>query len=450
MLFQLTNVQIIFKMCTFAINSFQLLFDKFFSMKDKTKIIFDKSILLSILFICLSIYLTPLFKSLSITILALLLIASFVSKTYSPKPNLNKSFLLPILFYALHILGLFYSSDKNEALFDLQIKLPILIIPILFLFLPPKFLTKDYLFKYSVVIIIGLIINIFYCFSSGIIRAISNSTHLISEITYTSLASPLHPSYLAMFASVGLILIYILPLEELYKIKVNSVRAIKIVVSSLITFFILMLNSKSGFMVMSIAYIWIIHNMFFVRKKRIESVIILLSIAVAYIGIFSLDALNKRNNAAIATMTETQTENYGESSMSQRKFIYGSSLKLILEKPIFGQGTGDVRQSLNNLYKESNVKFYSYLNAHNQYIQTTIGLGIIGLIILILMFILPIIKIVNNKEYYLLNIYLIIGFSFLFESMLDRSMGAYFFAIMYVLTNTYLENKTKSLSYLNL
>ncbi len=70
----------------------------------------------------------------------------------------------------------------------------------------------------------------------------------------------------------------------MYKIKGNSVRAIKIVVSSLITFFILMLNSKSGFMVMSIAYIWIIHNMFFVRKKRIESLIILLSIAIAYIG----------------------------------------------------------------------------------------------------------------------------------------------------------------------
>ncbi len=450
MFFQLTNVQIIFKRCTFAYYSFQLLFYKTFFMKDKTRILFDKSILLSILFVCLSIYLPPFFKSLSLTIFALLLIVSFVSKAYLPKLNLNKAFLLPILFYALHVVGVFYSSDKNEALFDLQVKLPILILPILFLFLPEKFLTKTYLFKYSIAIVIGLIINIFYCFTDGIIRSITNFTPLISEITYTKLSVSLHPSYLSMFASVGLILNYIIPFEEVFKLKEVSVRIIKICIASLITFFILMLNSRSGLIVMTVAYAWIIYNMFFVQKKKAHSIVILILITIFYTTIFNLDILNKRYNTAIESITETQTTNYGSSSMTQRKFIYTSGLKLILEKPVFGQGTGDVRQSLNKIYEESDVHFYSYLNAHNQFLQTNIALGLVGLIILVLLFIIPITKIIRSKEYYLLIIYLIIGFSFLFESMLDRSMGAYFFAIMYVLTNTYLEKKTKSLSYLNL
>ena len=136
--------------------------------------------------------------------------------------------------------------------------------------------------------------------------------------------------------------------------------------------------------------------------------------------------------------------------MSQRKFIYGSSLNLILEKPLFGQGTGDVRKSLNNLYEKNNVKFYSYLNAHNQFIQTTIALGLIGLIIILLLFIIPIINIIKSREYYLIAIYLIIGFSFLFESMLDRSMGAYFFILIYILSNIYIEDRNTNLRYLNL
>lgn len=419
-------------------------------MKDKTKCLLNKLIFLSILFICLSIYLPPFFKSLSLTILALVLSISFLLKAYSPKPNLNKAFILPIIFYFLHIIGLFYSSDKSEAIFDLQVKLPILILPLLFLFMPDKFLTKNYLFKYSIAIVIGLIINIFYCFTDGIIRSITNSSTLISEITYTKLSASLHPSYLSLFASVGLILSYIIPLEEMFKIRSNMVRIIKIAIASIITFFILMLNSRSGLIVLTIAYIWIIYDMFFLRKRRYQSIIILLIISISYIAIFNLNALSNRYNTAIESITETHTTNQGANSMSQRKFIYGSSLNLILEKPLFGQGTGDVRKSLNNLYEKNNVKFYSYLNAHNQFIQTTIALGLIGLIIILLLFIIPIINIIKSREYYLIAIYLIIGFSFLFESMLDRSMGAYFFILIYILSNIYIEDRNTNLRYLNL
>lgn len=443
MLFQLTNVQIIFKMCTFAINSFQLLFDKFFSMKDKTKNIFDQSILLSILFICLSIYLPPLFKSLSITILALVLIASFVSKTHSPKPNLKKSFLLPILFYALHIIGTFYSSDKNEALFDLQIKLPILILPILFLFLPSKFLTKDYLFKYSIAIIGGCIIYILYSFGSGIISSITNSLPLIPEISYGKLTS--QPSYFALIASIALILNDRLPLQELFNINSNVSNIIKVIIVLIISTFFLFLNSTSGLFCISFAYLYIIIHNYVVEKKKWVTLLNIILVLIFYVMVFNIDTLNSRYK--YYANVELKTE---KKDGSQRKFIILNAPKIIVQSSLFGSGTGDTKPIINKLYKDNGINFYMYFNAHNQFLQTNIALGIIGLIILILMFILPIIKIVNNKEYYLLTIYLIIGFSFLFESMLDRSMGAYFFAIMYVLTNTYIENKTKSLSYLNL
>lgn len=419
-------------------------------MKRTTKYILDKLILISIVFICLSIYLPPLFKSLSLTLIILILIISFISQTHKPKANLNKAFILPIAFYLLHIIGALYSCDKTEAIFDLQVKLPILVLPIIFLFIPKKFLEKDYLSKYSFTILIGLIISIFYCFSSSIIRSIINSTPLISEISYTKLAASRHPSYLSLFASIGLILNYIIPIKDIIKISDIAGKLIKLLIFSLITFFLVMLNSRSGLIGMSIAYIWIIYDMFYNKKERIQSLIAFAIIGLVYISIFNLNILNTRYTNAVEGIKETHTKDHGENSMSQRRFIYVNSLELILEKPIYGQGIGDVKLSLENLYKEKNVEFYSYLNAHNQFLQTTMGLGIMGLLLLVLLFFIPIINIIRSREYYLLTIYLIMGFAFLFESMLERSMGAYFFIIIYLLTNIYSKNHYRKLGYLNI
>ena len=427
-------------MRTFANNSFKFLYDKFIFMKDKTTKIIDKMIISAIIFICLSIYLPPQFKTLSILLLALILIIIFFSKVYILKPNPNKLILLPILFYSLHIIGLFYSENTKEALFDLEVKLPIIILPILFLFIPPKFLTKENFWKYTIAIIIGLILNILFCFTEGIIRSVSNSSPLISEITYTNLTGNLHPSYLSLFASVALILNYEIPLKDNFQIKETTSAIIKIILSSIITFFILMLNSKTGIIIMAISYIWIIHNMFYVQKKRIKSIIIFLLVLISFTTIYSLDTLSKRHNTAIENITTSQSSKPETSSITQRKFIYKNSIKLILEEPLFGQGIGDVRKSLNKLYEQSNVHFYSYLNAHNQFIQTTIALGLLGLMILLLIFIIPSIIIIKHKQYFLLTIYIIIGISFLFESMLDRNMGSYFFSLIYILSIIYIDN----------
>lgn len=413
-------------------------------MKAKTKNIIDKTFVISIILICLSVYLPPLFKSLSITFLTLLIIISYLSKVYILKFNLNKSNILLLIFYFIHIIGVLYSYDKDEAIFDLEVKLPLIFFPLIFIFIPQKFISKQYFWIGSITIIIGLICNIFYCFGIGIIRSINNSLPLIPEISYTKLSAKLHPSYLSLFASVSLVLTYVIPLKEQFKINNKTNSVIKAILFVIITFFILMLNSKSGIIVMTIAYIWIISNMFFVKKERIISLATLFLIAISYISIFNIEILNVRYSSAIENISEKYATNPNESSMSQRKFIYKNSIKLILEKPMFGQGTGDVRNSLSKLYEASNVQFYSYLNAHNQFIQTTIALGLVGLIILLLLFLSPVINIISQKKYFLLTIFIIIGVSFLFESMLDRNMGSYFFALIYMLSNSYLQDNGKS------
>lgn len=406
-------------------------------MKLKTKYIIDKFVFFSIVFICLSIFLPPFFKPLAITFLAFSTLFAFTTKTYEIKPLFDKKIILFLIFFSLHIIGVFNSSNKDSALFDIQIKLPMLILPLIFIFLPKNFLTKDKFWLYALSIIAGLIITIFYCFSFGIVRAVSNSLPLLPEIIYTKLSANFHPSYLSLFAATGLVLMYKIPLNNIFP-NFNKSGLIKSIIIVLISIFLIMLNSRTGFILMVISYLWILIDMFFVRKRKVLAISTALIVSLSLLLVLNTNILSQRYNNAINNIGQNNNIEPEMSSMSQRNFIYSNSLNLISENIVFGVGTGDVKSTFENLYERENIHFHSYLNAHNQYLQTTIALGLIGLLILLSLFFFPMIKMIREKEFFFLTIFLLIGFSFLFESMLERNMGTYFFSLIYVLSNSYL------------
>lgn len=403
-------------------------------MKYKIKSIIDKSIFISMFFICVSIFLPPFFKGLSISILIACIIIAYSIKSYKFKENItfNKHNMLLFIFYVLYIIGFFYSYDKKEALFDLEIKLPILIFPLIFFFIPKKIISKRNLWFYSMFIILGCVFFILYRFSLGIIIAITNSLPLIPEISYCKLA--IQPSYFALITSVALILTYKLPLKELFRITSKTNNIIKSISIFIITIFFLFLNSTSGLLCITIAYLSIIFNTYIIEKRKKASLLPICTIVVFYILVFNVNSFNDRYKyyANIELKSEKKEG-------SQRKFIDLRAHKIILESSLFGSGTGDVKATLARFYKENGANFDKYYNAHNQFLQTNIALGAVGLILFMLIFIMPFIKMIQQKEYFLITIFVLLGTSFIFESMLERQMGTFFFGLIYVLSNSYLE-----------
>jgi O-antigen ligase len=206
-----------------------------------------------------------------------------------------------------------------------------------------------------------------------------------------------------------------------------------------------MLNSRSGLLILIIAYLWILIDLFFVEKKRISALITLFVLIVCGFFILNSNFLSMRYRNAIENIAQEKNINHESNSMSQRSFIYSNSWTLVSKNLVFGVGTGDVKSTFESLYEKENVRFSSYLNAHNQYLQTTIALGMVGLLVLVLVFLFPMIRMLKQKQYFLLIIFLLIGFSYLFESMLERNMGTYFFALIYVLSNSYLSTQKPKL-----
>ena len=400
-------------------------------MELKTKYFIDKFIYFSLVIVCLSICLNPLYKGLAITLLLISILTSYLSKKNNYNFNICNYNLLLIGLYFLYIIGIFYSYDKKEALFDLEVKLPLILLPLIFIFIPKKFITRQKLWYYFIAVIIGFVTYVFYAFGMGISKAITNSLPIIPEISYVNLAG--QPSYFALIGAISSILIYKVPLIELFKLKVKLNYLIKGATLLIIMIFFLFLNSTSGLFLISFAFIYIILDLYLFEKKKILTLYPLILITAFYTLAFNFDSFNNRYE--YYANTELKTE---KKTGSQRKFINLNAHKILIQSSLFGVGTGDVKSTLNKFYLDNGANFSKYFNAHNQYLQTNIALGFIGLCLLFIVFLFPIIKMLREKEFFLLTIFILIGFSFLFESMLEKNMGTYFFALIYVLSNSYL------------
>ena len=112
---------------------------------------------------------------------------------------------------------------------------------------------------------------------------------------------------------------------------------------------------------------------------------------------------------------------------------------------LFGNGLGNVNEGIvesnkkHGLIKNANRRY----NAHNQYIQTFVGLGIIGLALLIGMFIYswdPKSAFLKVHNYLLLYLSIV----FLSESYFQRHQGIVFFAFVFCVIHLQkAENKTQ-------
>lgn len=96
------------------------------------------------------------------------------------------------------------------------------------------------------------------------------------------------------------------------------------------------------------------------------------------------------------------------------------------------------QESVSNMYVDYiyiSDAITNELNSHNQYFETIISLGIIGLISLLVYFIVPIFIMIKNKNFsviYLIFI-LIISFNAIFEAIFERQDGIIFFNLFNML-----------------
>ncbi len=386
----------------------------------------------------------PLSKVIISPLLILLVIVSFrtfIKNKYTLNKRINKSTYLLVLFYGLHVVSYFLSHNTAKAAFDLQIKLSFIILPLCYLLneniqqVKLKSLTKAF--------VLGNFIASILCVTYGLAKF--NITQSWDSFFYSELSYFHHPSYYAMYVCITLFAIG----YRLHR-NYNHLFWLKMVGIAWCIIMLLLLNSKTGIVVLLLLIP--IGGYYLVYLK--QSLIRLIALTVFFIGLmlvllYTSESLSYRVKEAYLALTTTTVadKNKHLSTTTMRQFIWNDALLLIKQNKL-GYSTGDVNYALVQQYKISGntQAANAQLNAHNQFLQTTLALGVVGLFVLLSLLIYPLLTINKSIRVIYLFFILIVSVNFLTESILETQSGIVFFVAGYCIIINTKYNSTNQLA----
>lgn len=351
-------------------------------------------------------------------------------------------FILSVGFFFLNVIGLLYSVNKSFAWSNLECKMWFLGIPIVILTANPLLLTRKkieklfYLFLFSclIVVVINFVWSLVDYIKTG------DSWHLVYyNLTHLLPSRPMHPSYLALYATFSSFFAF----YQLYYHSQSLKKIVKIILWISIVFFALLiffLQSKAG--ILTYYFLLILMVVIFINQKRkrwgLSVVTVVLMIGIGYLLLQITP--HGRMKAAFNELshnieTEIADPEYVPQSSGQRLMAWENSWEVIKNNFFFGVGTGDAMDKLMIEYQEKGLKtvLQKELNAHNQFIQTTMALGIVGFLFLVLFLLYPFYCSIKEKDFLLFFFIMAVGINLLVESMFEVRAGSVFIPLFYSL-----------------
>jgi O-antigen ligase len=339
-----------------------------------------------------------------------------------------------VLFFLIHLLGMLWSENNAFGISDIGMKLSFFLLPILVLLAKINLTVK----QIQQLFIFGLIVSLFLCYSSAIFKSIyypeDNHWGYFFESEFSSF---MHRSYFATYLSIGSVICFV----EFFNFKKRLVHGI---LFFLFSFSLLLTMSKAGVIVyllsMLILISWLIlkKRMFVIAGLSIVGIISIIAIMST-----SNSGVNQRFNEMVKTLNGVKTvNNPSTESNTARIIMWSTSVKVLKENFPFGTGTGDVKDelikkniSLNNLGVAE-----SKLNAHNQFLNTGVQLGVLGIIALLGIFLTQFFRALVLKDVQLFLVSLTFFLSFMVESFLETQAGIIPFTLISLLFYRKIEN----------
>jgi len=244
---------------------------------------------------------------------------------------------------------------------------------------------------------------------------------------------------MAMYLVFALLIVMLFYKNWLAHLHLLNIKLGFMAVVFLVTIFLCSskLGLLSAFILLPTTFSVLLYNKGY-KKIIIGLVLALLGLATASYKL--LPTPFKRFQTAINVTKSSQTiDKTDAESTAVRILIWKESIKLIKNKFWFGTTAGDVNDKLIESYEKEGLTgaLTKKLNAHNQFLQTFIGTGFIGFVLLILMTLFLIVYSFIKKNYILMLLSILISLNFMVESMLQTQAGFTFFTFFLCLILKY-------------
>ncbi|MFH0867222.1 MAG: O-antigen ligase family protein [Bacteroidota bacterium] len=353
-----------------------------------------------------------------------------------------------LVFFLLHLIGLFYSQNKNEGWEHIMLKLPFVFMPLVL------FLSADFLREKNNKILLSFVAGNFLasviCLTTAIVRSftfVNGSWVFNAELMehygysfwqmlanggnnfmYDALSIFIHPGYFSMFIVVSVLIIIDLLLHR----EIGKSVIARILYILLLPFFFIMvylLFARTGMIALFIVLLGYLISITFSGRGKLYKAGILIVFLVAAITIMSNNGRMK-NTYNVVNKLLTNPDQI--TKQDDRIYIWGISLEIIKNNFFTGVGTGDSKDNLMVVYKKEQMEEAqkAKLNVHNQYLETMMQLGLLGLLVLLVVFIWPFIYALKNRNILLMLFVLVNVVFFLFECVLNTQAGVFYFTFV--------------------
>lgn len=348
-------------------------------------------------------------------------------------PHNKLLFILFILFFAWQITGMLYSNNPKEGWRNITLRLSLFIFPLVLI--SPGDLIRQ---KVNILLRLFAISTFFYliiCCGYALYRSINFQNGIITfnshPPVYTWLnyfyASELaifqHPSYLSMYALFSAFIAF----ESFFDRLISKNQRICWLVVSIILFVsIYFLSSRAAILTAIITVPVYVFQKF---RMRGENRYLGISMLVGMLILLPILLTNPRINKYLKWRSGKELSDMA--LKEGRITIWNTVNNIMKQNIVFGVGTGDIQDELNKEYvKSGNIKLAEgNVNTHNQYIEVMVENGLIGLVLFLSIFGMMLYISISEKNLIYMIFILIVLFSFIFETMLNRLAGVSFFAL---------------------
>jgi len=371
-------------------------------------------------------------KSGALILLALMWLATIKkSAPYLKNIIRNKVFLSFLFLYLLYLLSYLFSQHKKEAADFLLLQISVPLLPLLFY----KQLTKEQvrltvlIFSISIFSVSLLALyKTYIVYFNAFPLTIGNLKSL--DLAYFSFTMPIsvdfHAPYFSLYMCIGLVVILneiraAAPQRNLTALIIYTLLAVYFFI------FIALLSSRTALFT-TVSVVTALAVIYLLQQRKVWITVFLLFAVMA------------------GTFTAYQRVPYLHQKMSsftgrdERASMWQAAMAIIKAHPVFGVGTGDDVEAQLEQYRllgfENGIK--EKYNAHNQYLDTTVSMGFLGLIFFLFSIATVFRYAVKARNPVLLAFILIFALCCVTESLMHRQLGVVlfsFFCAIFVFAN---------------
>lgn len=325
------------------------------------------------------------------------------------------------VFWAAYFVSALTSNDQAQAWHIVGVHLSMLILPLVFMLCDTSLLTQHRIRILFATLAATLLVR----FAVRVIIAIVNINNgtPINEI-YDVGFEPLHHNYLSLYILTALSFLYGEIIRPRYERLLRLPLWMIFCIVAILVFYIVISGSRSGLIIFALlAAACVTHYALFMHKTK-DALIALGIIAVlAFASYLALPSLYER-------LAETLAAVVSGSSSDVRPLMYRSGWEVGMRHPVFGMGIGDYWPAYQEQLAHNGFVygFMHYFDSHNQYLETFMGMGFIGLTLQLCMMVLPLVAAyMQRRNRLLMTLFtLVYAVSIFFEATLGRQMGVLF------------------------